>query len=52
MLMLRLVTLRYVRVENRHKTFGKQFTSLKIGIASQVLYGRHFLVVAVAVTVK
>jgi len=34
------------------KTFGTQVKSLKIGIASQVLDGRHFLVVAVAVTVK
>jgi len=34
------------------KTFGTQVTSLKIHIASQVSDGRHFLVVAVAVTVK
>jgi len=35
-----------------NKTFGTQVTSLKIGIASQVSDGMHFLVVAVAVTVK
>jgi len=33
------------------KTFGTQVTFIKIGIASQVSDGRHFLVVAVAVTV-